>query len=398
MAEQYKPLFNRNYLKVVLVICVLAVIWLSSMNGGQEWSAGRLEHSPFYWLEHDAELRRLDILLPTGSAISDAEQDRQQWRRQILGKRLQPLLAPPLQYQLQSADDHLLLTLAWPAAAEAPDLPGLLDALRQPVDPLLWQAELARVQAKRYLNQQQPDQQLLAEFRNRLGETGTLPLQWQQLFQSPKLIVSGPDAERQAGQLAATLQPQWKEWNEQFGSQSNRSLPSLSGQHRSSLNADRHLLLLAGPLPARHADDYLLQRLAAETARLALARQQPVTGSEYRLLWKSLTDGGYRALLIFSSAPIEAGDLQRVSGQIDGELVQQARQQLQARWQQALLDEQQQLNTLSLLALYNLPLDSLQQAPDRLTELDDRQVIDAARGLFALEPQFSLRINPVQTD
>lgn len=391
METEYKPMFNRTYLKMVLLGCVLAIVWLTSMDKSAQWEAGRIEDSAVYWLEQSNEQAQLQILLTSQGAISDAEQDRQQLRKRILETRLNQLLGPQAAYQVLAADDHLNIVLSWQDGLLP--LEQLLDSLAQPVNEQRWQAELKRIEAARYLKQRQLEQQILANFRNQLGNNqAPLPLQWNSLFLSPRIVFSGEDAEQHAEELAQQIDISSKVI------EARRSLPSLTGSYQLDDRNTQAMLLLGTTLASRTSDQFLQQRLAAEVLQLLLARYQPVSGSEYRLLWKSLLDGGYQAIVFFSPNSIDAAALQQLANQADEALIVEAKQRLQQRWQLSSTEAPRQRAAMGLLALYDLPLDSLSQYQQQLEALDIPQLLATIRANLDPQQQYTLRIQPTSEE
>jgi len=388
MDTEYKPLFNRTYLKVLMVGCVFAVIWLSSLGKPESRPQGQIESRAVYWLEADESdiADQLVLIFPTSSAFSDDEQDRQQWRGQILTERLQQQLGGHYDYQVQVADDYLRASIH-SNEQTLPKLAALLNELARPVDTGLWRPQLKQIQARRYLQQQSPEQQLLSRLRNQLGSRGKLPLAWDELFNQPRLILVGEDAESRAEQLAAQLPKQ------SVGTDYRSLQPTLTGRATLELSSDQSLLLLANTLPGRTDSDFVSQRLIAATSQLALSSYRPASDSQYHLQWKSLQGGGYQAVVFFSSLPLNSSQLDAFRDKIDAKLVEQARIQLQQRWQQISNTADSQLAALSLIARYQLPLNSLSDYLHQLGGLENERIAAATRKRFDPQQQYSLRID-----
>ncbi len=387
MSTEYKPLFNRTYLKVLMVGCLFAIYGLATMGQPEQRPQGQLEKQPLYWLQStdDGLPEQLLILLPTASAFSNAEQDRQHWRATILNERLQQQLGNDYPYQVQVADDYLSISIQRQQQT-LPVLDSLWAALSAPVDASQWQAQLKQVQARRYLKNKSAEQQLLSKLRDQLGSRQPLPLEWARLFSQPRFILAGDDAQDQAETLLSQLPD---------SSHSARitTAPVLSGRATLELSSAQSLLLMASTLPGRTETDYVRQRLIAATSQLALQQYPIARDSQYRLQWKSLQGGGYQAVIFASALPLNNSQMDAFSQHITVELVEQARQQLRQHWQAVNETAASQLAALSLIARYQLPLDSLSQYQQQLDTLNTDEIATATRARFNPQQQYSLRID-----
>lgn len=387
MSTEYKPLFNRTYLKVLMVGCLFAIYWLANMNTPVERPQGQVDNQPLYWLQStDSELpEQLVILLPTASAFSAAEQNRQHWRASILSERLQQQLGTEYPFQVQVADDYLSISIESQQQA-LPALDSLWDGLSAPVDASQRQAQLKQIQARRYLSNKAAEQQLLNKLGDQLGARSPRPLAWSELFSKPRFILAGDDAQERAEALSAKLPG-----NHQ--SHHPTPLSVLSGRATLELSSTQSLLLIASTLPARTEPDYVRQRLIAATSQLALQQFPVASDSQYRLQWKSLQHGGYQAVIFASTLPLNSSQLEAFGQHINAELVEQARQQLRQHWQNINETAASQLGALSLIARYQLPLDSLSQYQQQLDILNTDEIATATRARFNPQQQYSLRID-----
>lgn len=392
MSTEYKPLFNRTYLQILVVGSVLAILWLSSLDSEAPAPQGQLENQPLYWLQVDDTdpqtglADQLQVILPTDSALSSAEQDRQHWRAAILNERLHQQLGNEYRYTVEVADDYLSFSL-FSNNQTLPALTPLLDALQQPVDADQWQAQLKKVQAQRYLNQKSAEQQLLAKLGNQLGDSGTLPLHWAELFEQPRYLLAGDDAEERADALAAQL-PTWQSRNS-----SNSPTAMLAGSTRLDISSARSLLLMANTLPGRANGEFIRQHLIAATSLLALERFPPGSDTHFRMQMKVLQHDGYQAVVLSSELPLNDQQLQTFRDRITPELVDEARPELRQRFQNVNGNPRWQLNALQRIARYQLPLDALQQFLTELDQLDSAQIAAEARKRFDPQQQYSLRVD-----
>lgn len=379
-----KPLFNRRYLQI-LVLILPAVILALHMSGrrADAFKTLRLVDSDrIYFLPTDDKHYQLDLLLPDSASLSDARWLQEQQHLAALKARLQE---PPVQAwlhqhhwqaELQPHGGYRLLHFTMANLPTPGQRAELLDLLRQPATTDTKKL-LPRLKAQRYLDNQDPQQRLLSAFGAKLDQAAPVPESPSHLATpSPRWTLTGPDSNHLPDQA-------WQ------GTQARQTQPSWSAQQdiidTASIASDWRLI--GQPLPApTDAAQLAKQRLCAELIRRLLDTQSP-RGSAYRWVWQPLPSGGYQALLLQHWS----GDnpmLTLAAGMTD-KVLKQVRQTLLDRLDTLSKENPQQW--LDLIALYQLPPNSHEAFISTLRQVDLQQ----ARALVssALQPQHSLLLS-----
>ncbi len=393
MSEPYKPLFNRTYLTVLVWFSAIAVLILANMGdeAPDYISYERAPDQPVFWIETESERNEVALLLPTGSALTRDEKLLQQLLSNVLENQLSAVNLPAAtRFAISQSGDHLTLNLRWPEDETSPDWQVLLNQLNQPVDPYLWQPLIEKLKARAYLQSHKVDNKLLDAYFGQLvgGEIGDLkgllPSRYQTMLANARYFVSGEDADEIAEDLLAAL-PQTSE-----NLQSVRTLFTDPTELLISDPRDnRYHLLLGNSLPNRNDAEFPAYKLAAHSLQDALNQQAQQGKLEFRLVWSSLQDSGYQALLLHSDQPLP-NQLKAVEQRLTAELVKANQTLVIKQWHARMSDQQNQIEALKVVAFYGLPADTLAQYPQQLEALEPEQVAAIARR--SVQPEHQIRI------
>lgn len=396
MSEPYKPLFNRTYLKIIMWVSAIAILYLATLDSQEPdyLELNRAENLPVYWVENKADTTNLSVLLPTGSAISNSDKQLQTLLAQILESQLAAQVLPDsIRYRLSQAQDHLNLEFSLTSLDEQPDWQALFANLQQPIEPVLWQPVLEKLKARDYLQSHKTDQQLLNSFFTRLtGGDQQDPLmqlnsRYQVMLNNARFFVSGDDAEDLAEQL--TEQPP----RLVPSSVSMRQLNShTQEQILPASNDSRFHLLLGSTIPPRNSDQFAAHKLAAHLLQDALAQTSERLSFDYRQLWASLQDGGYSALLLHADQPLD-NLLTALRNRLTTEQADISRSQVIENWQMRMAEENNQLTALRQVALYQLPLDTLSKYSEQLRAVSSDQVVTLASASLDRDNQILITID-----
>ena len=404
MADTYKPMFNRTYLKVLLWIVAIAIVFLSASgrDTNRYLSIEKTANKPVYFTEpDDTETLSVQLIFGLGPALSDE----QKLLHKLLSRRLQQtlnsatvnnLLSPAeasLQQTLQ--DDRITLLLST-AATDADQLNRLLLQLLQTLNNSDMtrgtEAEWNRLKAELYLENQSAENRLLSAFTDTLSDNSSVhPLQrfpaWaRNVFSNHNLTlaVSGPDAEAAADALAGALP--FRELAEQTLS------TSASFQQRQTLSAiGNEAYALAGlPLPGRQSDSFMAQLIAVKSLQQTLAALQPDVST--RLLWKSLDQQGYLALLFYGQRPpADTSALTQLNRRLlettDSDIISATRENIKENFLERMSEQQAQLGLLNTLAFYRLPTDYISGFADRLANTSDEAVLEQLQTMLNINNQ-----------
>jgi len=394
MSDSYQPLFNRTYLKIIMWCSAFAVLYLATM-GNQEPEFPSLEQmaqKPVYLIDEDNDATELSLLLPTGSALSAGERQLQTLLAQVLQNRMDSQRLPSqLQYNVQQAADYVSLNLRWQGEEQAPDWQVLWQQLQAPVDITAWQPVLEKLKAREYLQSHKPEQQLLNTFFAQLtGGDHNTPLallnsRYQQMLLQATYVVWGDERDAWAQRIVTAL-PEGV-----VSKPTPRSLITSGGEYQLPAGNDlRYYLLLGNSAPARADAQFVQHKLAAHTLLAAVQTVRKNLNFEYRQQWASLQDGGYGVLLLSAETPLNAV-LSQVTQNLTEEQVSSSRNQLIRQWQERMTDPTLQRLALQQVAFYQLPLDTLRQYTEQLSETDTESVLTLARQRIEPAAQWQIR-------
>lgn len=395
MSEHYQPLFNRTYLKILMWMSAFAVLYLATIGNREPdyLQLNRAETLPIYWVENASDKTDLSILLPTGGALTQSEKQLQTLLRQVLENQLAIQILPDgIQYQVQQAPDQLILTFEWQQQENLPDWTALFTALQSPVNASLWQQVLEKLKARDYLQSHKTDNQLLNSYFQLLtgGELNDplflLNSRYQEMLNNARFFISGNDSDDLAEQLMdhpPRLTPAILSERQITGSSSEQILPSG--------NDHRYHLLLGSGIPPRNSSDFAPHKLAAHTLQNALAQSSNTITFEYRQLWSSLHDVGYRALLLHADQPLD-NLLQALQNRMTPELAEESRTQVISQWLERMSEESNQITALQQIAFYNLPVDTLETYSESLRTVDINTVVTLAKASVQSDNQIQIRL------
>ena len=399
MTDEYKPLFNRTYLNLLVIGSALAIFLLnySTQDESAFFDVSHYPDSSLYTLEYDSERRQLDMLLPTHTALSNNDQLLQQLMLQILQARSQGIsFAAGDQLEFSRHQDRLELHLSWPADQATPDVTAILQQLNQPVHWQDWQSAFERLKAKQYLNSQDTESRLQARFFNLISDNAAseplqrLAHQYSQLFQQPRFVLSGPDLESSTEQLSRRLS------YPQRTALTPTAQPKLQSQLRESASDRRYHLALGMQLPPRYSADFARYRISAQLLQDLLSQQGAGMGLEFRMRWASLADRGYQLLILHSDSEI-SHKLARLQQQLSPELLEQSRKTLIQSWLNSMATPDKQAQALRSIAFYRLPADSLKQYAAQLQAPPSDELLKLARQGLQAGQQISILMPPTLT-
>lgn len=366
-------LFSRNQLR--LLIWVLPVIiLLLSLLGPDPTSHAIIQSDPdrriYQQTIPDQSRFQLHLIAPHPPALNATSQLKQRLMTQALIMRLQHpdelgdwLSTQGWEVQLQSMPGYRLLQLSSQAPITDASLQQLLQQLQMPPQ-ADWPALLQRVQAEQYLMRQ--DAEVWLTGRTRGPETLSLDpaVDYSGLLQPShwRLTLTGPEP------LALSLP--------HTGQSTSRATPRTSPLTLSPLpvkpDSGVQLQLHRWPLPpVNSADDLARMLLGREMVVQSLSRrleqqltEMPGHQAGYSLRWDATSEGGIVSLLLKGARWPE----------MTGWLPQQLPDTDRGRAHQALLsglaDADRRQQWMDLLALYQLPPNSLDEIPERLTQLE----------------------------
>ena len=395
MTSEYSPLFNRKYITGLMWFSLIAILILSSMGPGdvEYQSVDKNDDQTIYWMELDDQPIQLSLLLPTTPALNATQQQLQQLKGQILQDRLRNLASPKYSYTVTPRSDRIEISLHWAAGQELPNLATIWDTLKAPIEASRWENTLKTIKARHYLDAQSDEQQLINRFYQQLQPSNNAPVlslldhSYRALFSSPRFAISGDDVEDHIEILEEQL-PQIPAIEEVMPEKIGHS-PLI----REKTNNDTFRILLGGYIGHRGSDEFVAQRLTAQTIQDLLTEYKDQHQLSFRLLWAALRSTGYQAIIIDGKqnpGPI----LPQLQQLVSEELVERSQNRLAATWQERMRDNQNQVQALNLIAFYQLPTDTLETYIDQILDQDSDDIIEMAQQALNTSQPFSIIQTP----
>jgi len=396
MTNEYRPIFNRKYLVGLVWFSLIAILILSSMGPGavKYHSIENNDSKTIYWMELDDQPMQLVFLLATQPALNNTQQQLQQLKSLILQQRLRSLASPTYSYNVNPKQDRIEVTLSWASGQPLPELNTIWQTLNKPVDSVRWKEPFTKIQARYYLADQSEEQKLINYFYQQLqpsNNTTVLSLlndSYLGLFDAPIFAISGEDAEDYVEvieeQLPHSLQSH----------QTQKTQIKSAALVREQSLGDRFRLLLGQSLPPRASQDFVTHRITAQVVQDLLTEYKEQHKLNFRILWASLKDIGFQAL-IFEGDQNPEPILPQLQQQINEDLVEQSKNRLAANWQERMRDNMNQVTALSLIAFYQLPTDTMEIYIDQILDQDADDIIKQTQQALDRSQPISLFQSPV---
>ncbi len=403
MAEPYKPLFNRTYLKIILWVVAIAIVLLSASGPDRTEYIAIQQHDtqPAYFVTLDKrDSLEVQLIYRLGAALSGDQQLMHRLLENLVTEQLNSGAANAYLAQLQARvgvqrkEDRLTVQLSIPATAldDHQRMAALPEQLTQLLLAVNLNADLEtrwnRLDAKRYLQNQDPEALLLEQFGNILDQpSGVHPLQQFAAFYTRvintgqlTLALYGPEAKLITQAMASRLP----------GYQTSIALPQPAltpARQRLNATGNSAYLLSGTELSGRQDGDFAAQQLAVQTLQAALQAQEQF---KFRLIWKPLDMRGYLAMMLHGAQlPDSAQRLQPVYDElfarVDDALIERTRHALQTQFAQRMVQQDSQLALLNSIAFYRLPLDYMPRFAERLNTVDNAQVKAQIRAFLDLQ-------------
>lgn len=394
MENEYRPFFSRKQLNILMWFSLIAILVLTSLGPG-EVEYQEIQHNQnktVYWMELDEQLNTLTLLLPSEPALNSSHQQLQQLKAQVLLSRLKKLNSTTYTYNVYPRQDRIELSLSWAVDNKTPDIQQLLKELQQPVQSNNWMEVLKTLKARDYLNgkaiEEQAIEKFFTYFQAEIPDTLiTLPSSYTRLFDNITYVISGHNAEEIMEHISA-INP------DHSGAQFNSMQTPLAADLELKSDQSPLFVFLTGePIPPRADEQFAAQRVSAQVLQDLLESQQQSYNFKYRLLWGALHTTGYRAVIIKTDQPAKA-ILSQLQALITEDVVESSQSRLIAQWQERMRDLKNQIQAMSLIAYYDLPLTTMEDYAEQIEDVDDEQVVMLARKALDTDLHINIMLSP----
>ena len=387
--EQKKPLFNRNYLKGLVLLLPIAIVLLHRL-GAQEPLSEQIGfyQTPQYRLytlpvsDDQFELHGL-IALPDSPSAAGDEISRLLFRG--LQERLQQadvsgwLQQQQWQVSLQPASANMLIKVQLPALPSIEQL-NQFWALLGSGRGINWATLVKTAQAETYIAQQKDNQRLqmkFGELAKLMPPQGDIVSQYNALFARPAIwTLTGPELAAYPSDPTPT----------DTSTTQVAALPSpLATQTQLPLLRQNQAFLLGQRLEVIHSGEALAEQKLSATAAQALIQSVKPKQANSSYEWHAGAEAGYQFIQA-SHWPIAQARQQLTTAidQLDSQNTQQFAKQLKQQFEQ--ISEQTPQQWLDMIALYALPLDSDQAFRAKLDAFTVEQLQARLRALVTASP------------
>ncbi len=385
--KEYRPIFNRSYLKYLGFVVAIAIIFLSEKSP-QPLAQPQLiaqAKSGLQQLQIDGlEQQRLLLSFSSSPALTGSEQK----QRQLIYQALRKSVADS-QYvnAVLWTFDRLEIELHWPPEQDI----SIADTLQQLVDNSYRYDTAATeklIAAQYYLQSKQPQQLLLNSFNQSMASHYYAQGNLRQLLtrRPTALLFTAESDQSQLGaiidrQLAALFPLPGPEFPKPVSWQAKQRILNARTGQNSFLSAVQLETLSNGQNQVELLSNFVLSRYLQE--------RPDYRGLNFRLIHQPIYDGGYRLLIISSATKIAAPLLQQISSeiavlspaQIEDHLTQ-VKDQLLQQYQSLLEDPERLIKLYSKKHFYRLNTLSRSEYSAHLDTIDAEQISAQIRKLF----------------
>lgn len=385
-ASNYKPLFNRRYLFVLMWIIPIVILLLHST--GREKAVTPLtfgwQADPDHWrLSYDTlpifELRALKPLAPGWNLPNSLErahllQSLQQWLNEE--STLQKLNEYGWQVSFQSLTSAIQLSITMNQSASDDQITWLSSALNQLQDTEL--DEQQRLIATWQLDQRQAENRLLAEFENWLFSDQTpsqaLTKEWTFLLSGADVIIQNETDIPPRSSLTSIVSA--KELTEQ-----------------AHVRQAHHLLAWHVPLSE---DASVLAKHRASINAIQQALESLPQRPKYRLVWNPLPPKSYLIIITQGQADNSLNDqlLDLLLGDTSDRILSNAIKQVMDQHQPATSSVINAVEWFELSALLGFPANSDLIYSETIKQLSNDDVRQHLVEMLNRQHQFSLTLTP----
>ncbi|OUS22800.1 hypothetical protein A9R01_17470 ['Osedax' symbiont bacterium Rs2_46_30_T18] len=385
--KEYRPIFNRSYLKYLGFVVAIAIIFLSEKSP-QPLAQPQLiaqAKSGLQQLQIDGlEQQRLLLSFSSSPALTGSEQK----QRQLIYQALRKSVADS-QYvnAVLWTFDRLEIELHWPPEQDI----SIADTLQQLVDNSYRYDTAATeklIAAQYYLQSKQPQQLLLNSFNQSMASHYYAQGNLRQLLtrRPTALLFTAESDQSQLGaiidrQLAALFPLPGPEFPKPVSWQAKQRILNARTGQNSFLSAVQLEKLGNGQNQVQLLSNFVLSRYLQE--------RPDYRGLNFRLIHQPIYDGGYQLLIISSATKIAAPLLQQISSeiavlspaQIEDHLIQ-VKDQLLQQYQSLLEDPERLIKLYSKKHFYRLNTLSRSEYSAHLDTIDAEQISAQIRKLF----------------
>lgn len=394
--KEYKPLFNRSYLKYLAFIVAIAIIFLSEKPAKPLTQPKPLENSlsALHVLPAD-DLAQQHLLLSFLSSPTFTKAERIQ--RAISYDALRKSAASIEEVkQVLWTQDRLEIELRWPQQQKLA-LRTLLNQLFTGANQVLTEKQTALIKAEDYLQNKSADEQLINTFKAAISSNYLLKSDIPSLKTTPftaLLITSSAEPD----ELTVDIDTQLANFNNLAKMSFPDTLPWRSKSQTIQLLSDSHKLLIGTQLTTASNQQNRIELLANFVLRELLNQQFSSDKSmRFRLIRQPTYLQGYQLIVLSSDSEIDHYTVDKITQKlartnIDG-LLESVKGKLSDQYQALTENDSRLFKLYSKKLFYGFNTESGAQYSDQLDKITPEQISAEINKLFK-ELTFIIRLQP----
>ncbi len=381
MSTEYKPLFNRTYLKIVPWVAAIVIVILSANNSPKFPAPENIKNSSGYIFEDKNATDQAFVTYAVTPAYSLDHQIDREALEEIYSDNL-------LNSDLEITWEQDRVTLAFPLNKEIVDsLSSTLESASSYTSETYIE-KYSQAKAAQYLSMNIPEELAIANFKNHLADN--YRTKFSPFTQQPQVLFivkdsDNPLVEKTLSLLKANHKPMSAERVEE---------PLFSPKYIQLKGRSEHNIYLLGqPLLAK--DNNAEQLIALYYLHQSLQRLGKTKEVTYRIQRQPLTPTGYSFLLVASKKPFDDSSIKRLNmlllDQIQSDELDVIKKRLVKQYENQISTADAKYRHFVRQLFYGEIIESPDAFRDRLNQISTDQV--KTQIAMFLDPDHSIIVN-----
>ena len=398
MDQQYKPLFNRTYLKILPWIVAIVIVLLTARSQNNSSDFYETLEDNWIYLSIDKALKQdqLKLVYPLSPAYSEQQAQQRIALQSSFGQALQAQNNITARWH----DDKVILTVRLPAEKDSEDsfrLEPMLNKVTTLAGEHYSQA-LQHAGAERYLALNTIDELALSNLKAQLL-TSSMPITPDNTH---SLLSNRPTAllmfKEENESLSTIISEQLKK-HYPFTAQPRISAPQLAAASRISLQhrGPSYLYLIGQAIPADSSN--VSRSVALHYVNQSLKEIANKNLSRYRLILQPSTPVGYAALLMTQNSPFQENVISNLKTyllqHLNNDKLEEIRSALAMQYSEQLASPEQRAELLASQLFSMEKFQSVEEFRDTLASISTQQIQGHLQQLLDPEHAIIVTISPL---
>ncbi|SFF82762.1 insulinase family protein [Neptunomonas qingdaonensis] len=398
MDQQYQPLFNRTYLKILPWIVAIVIVLLTARSQNNSSDVYETLEDNWIYLSIDKALKQdqVKLVYPLSPAYSEQQAQQRIALQSSIGQALQTENNITAQWH----DDKVILTVRLPAEKVSDDsflLESMLDKVTTSAGGYYSQA-LQHAGAERYLALNTIDELALSNLKAQLL-TPSMPIT---ADTAHSLFSNRPTAllvfKEENDSLSKIISEQLKK-HYPFTAQPRTSAPQLAAASRISLQhrGPSYLYLIGQAIPADSSN--VSRSVALHYINQSLKEIADKNLSHYRLILQPSTPVGYAALSMTQNRPFQGNVISNLKTyllqHLNNDKLEEIRSALATQYSRQLASPEKRADLLASQFFSVEKFQSIEEFRDTLASISTQQVQEHIQQLLDPEHAIIVTISPL---